>query len=82
MCPGTTETMYADDNHTEDDTGSNSAQLTPANYLQSVLGRLTGEPPRVQSYVDETGRYRLEDRENPDEAYLWSRKTIDVEAVR
>jgi hypothetical protein len=61
MCPGTTETMYADDNHTEDDTGSNSAQLTPANYLQSVLGRLTGEPPRIQQRVDETGRFWLED---------------------
>ncbi|WP_226041541.1 hypothetical protein [Natrinema sp. DC36] len=74
--------MYADDNHTEDDTGSNSAQPTPQNHLQSVLGRLTGEPPRVQSAVDVHGRYWLRDRKNPDEAYIWSRQTIDVEVVR
>jgi len=75
--------MTTNTDHDENADGSNSTtNAAPANYLQSVLGRLTGEPPRVQSYVDETGRYRLEDRENPDEAYLWSRKTIDVEAVR
>jgi len=75
--------MTTNTDHDENADGSNrTTNAAPANYLQSVLGRLTGEPPRVQSYVDETGRYRLEDRENPDEAYLWSRKTIDVEAVR
>jgi hypothetical protein len=75
--------MTTNTDHDENADGSNSTtNAAPENHLQSVLGRLTGEPPRVQSYVDETGRYRLEDRENPDEAYLWSRKTIDVEAVR
>jgi len=75
--------MTTNTDHDENADGSNrTTNAAPENHLQSVLGRLTGEPPRVQSYVDETGRYRLEDRENPDEAYLWSRKTIDVEAVR
>jgi len=74
--------MTTNTDHDENADGSNSAQLTPANYLQSVLGRLTGEPPRIQQRVDETGRFWLEDRENREEAYVWSRQTIDVEAVR
>jgi len=75
--------MTTNTDHDENADGSNSTtNAAPANYLQSVLGRLTGEPPRIQQRVDETGRFWLEDRENREEAYVWSRQTIDVEAVR
>ncbi|QLG47871.1 hypothetical protein [Natrinema halophilum] len=55
---------------------------SPKNYLKVCIQRLTGEPPRVESAVDVHGRFWLQDRENPDEAYLWSRETIDVEGFR
>ena len=75
--------MTTNTDHDENADGSNSTtNAAPENHLQSVLGRLTGEPPRIQQRVDETGRFWLEDRENREEAYVWSRQTIDVEAVR
>ncbi|MDQ2052925.1 hypothetical protein RBH26_21010 [Natronolimnohabitans sp. A-GB9] len=79
--------MYSDDNHTEDGNGSNSTNPTRAETIgaiRALLDRLEeddDEDYQCQARVDETGRFWLQDPAN-DEAYLWSRQTIDVEVVR
>ena len=79
--------MNTDTNDTDNDNGSNST-----NTLAESVGVVRGALERLglddqdgrncEARVDETGRFYLEDPENAEEAYLWTRHTIDVEAVR
>lgn len=79
--------MSTDTNDTDNADGTNSTNTTLAETVGVVRGSLERleddqDDRDCEARVDETGRFWLEDPENTDEAYLWTRTTIDVEAVR
>ena len=79
--------MTTNTDHSENADGTNSTETTlavTAGVVRGALDRIEddGDETRCEARVDETGRFYLEDPENPDEAYLWSRETIEVGVVR
>ncbi|WP_436344473.1 hypothetical protein [Natronorubrum sp. FCH18a] len=73
-----------DSNKSTEETSTNLAETI--GVVRASLETIEDSDPvderRCEARVDETGRYWLADPTNADEAYIWTRQTIDVEAVR
>ena len=77
--------MNTDTNDSNKSTEAKSTNLAEtAGVVRGALDRLEddADESRCEARVDEAGRFYLEDPENPEEAYLWSRETINIEVVR